>query len=160
MHRADINGARKAMTTIHYHPAPKPVFPPKAPKLARKRTPIARHTRVKRVNRKRKASEFARCYHSRARVRFVKALPCVVCAAISPFIARVMAGRSENAHTVIDGAGRKAGYETIVPLCHSHHRRYDEHRAPLETETARDAVKACAPLIETAWLSFCEDQNR
>lgn len=40
-----------------------------------KRTPI------KKRNAKRRASEFARCYHSRARVAFVKSMPCLYCTA-------------------------------------------------------------------------------
>jgi hypothetical protein len=62
---------------------------------------------MKKVNRKRKLSEFARCYHSRARVLFVKNLPCVVCGLM----------RCDNAHIEGGGAGRKADYDKIIPLC-------------------------------------------
>lgn len=82
-----------------------------------KRTPLRRTASlrrskgVKRVNASRKAAEFARTYHSEARVRFVKALPCAACG---------VTGFSENAHVVNDGskgAGRKSGYRGIAPLC-------------------------------------------
>lgn len=88
--------------------------------LPRPTTPILRGpmkprtTRVKRVNRQRRASEFARCYGSKARVAWVKSLPCIVAVCgVTP---------SENAHTVTGGMGRKADADTIAPLCHSHHR--------------------------------------
>lgn len=67
--------------------------------------------RPKASNPKRRAKEFARCYHSVERVEWVKARPCQVCLKI---------GVSENAHTIGGGAGRKAGYETIAALCGRH----------------------------------------
>ena len=82
--------------------------PPRAPKAAR--TPIARGKRPNRSNTKRKAAEFARCYHSVERVEFVKRLPCAACGVV---------GYSQNAHVGKDGkgAGRKAHYTMIAPLC-------------------------------------------
>jgi len=80
--------------------------------LSRK-TPIARgtstltRTRLKASNPKRKASEFRRCYGSKARVIAIKALPCIVCGH----------GPCDNAHIKTDGAGRKADARFIVPLC-------------------------------------------
>lgn len=70
---------------------------------------------VKKRNAKRRASEFARCYHSAERVAFVKSLPCAACrhqGAYNPIV---------NAHAHGDGAGRKASYQTIVPLCWTCH---------------------------------------
>lgn len=78
---------------------------------AKKGTSLARKSPVKKVNRKRRASEFARCYHSKERVAFVKSLPCAACGFV---------GFSQNAHVVDDGTkggGRKSGYGCIAPLC-------------------------------------------
>lgn len=95
-------------------PAPKPKRAPKKPLRQLARTPI------KKQNAKRRQAEFARCYHSRGRVAFVKSLPCPVCEAVG------MSGRwtvqRENAHVVGGGAGRKADFTAIVPLCSHHHR--------------------------------------
>lgn len=95
-------------------------------------------------------SEYARIYGSRARVRWVKHLPCCYCVALSPFFARTD-GSSHNAHTVSGGKGRKADACTIVPLCASHHRRYDEHKVPFDTPEARDAMKLAAAAIDSRW---------
>lgn len=112
-----------------------------------------RKTAMRKRNPKRRVSEFARCYHSRERVRFVKGLACVACVALHPLFVFVKNGERDNAHTVTDGAGRKAGYETIVPLCRSHHRCYDEHRRPFDNDKARDWLKGLAPRIEAMWQS-------
>lgn len=64
---------------------------------------------------KRKPSEFARIYGSKARVEFVKSLPCAACGVV---------GYSENAHVAptseSGGAGRKADAKWIAPLCGPH----------------------------------------
>ncbi|MHB1097872.1 MAG: hypothetical protein ACYC3F_17070, partial [Gemmatimonadaceae bacterium] len=70
---------------------------------------LARGARIKAVNRRRKASEFTRTYHSRARLRWVKSLPCLACTAIAPLFG-MTCGPSDNAHTETAGAGRKADY--------------------------------------------------
>lgn len=80
----------------------RPVSVPKPPPR-----PPRKRKAVKRRNPKRQRSEFARCYHSKERVAFVKALPCIVCGH----------GPCDNAHIESDGMGRKAHYTKIVPLC-------------------------------------------
>ena len=47
--------------------------------------------------------------------------------------------------------GRKARYDTVVPLCPTHHRRYDEYRAPFDDDAERDWLKARAVEIEALW---------
>ena len=76
---------------------------PKPSRSPKSRTPI------KRVNRKRKASEFARCYGSKARVEWVKQQPSVVSGA-RPCV---------NAHVRNGGAGRKADacWTRLACLC-------------------------------------------
>ena len=79
-------------------------FPPSQKK------PIAR-SGIKRVNRKRRARNWARAYHSEERVEFVNAMPCCACGVI---------GYTENAHVPPKGeagTGYKADAKWIVPLC-------------------------------------------
>ncbi len=99
-----------------------------APKLPREKRPrkplpkatkaIARKSRPKPINRKRRASEFRRAYGSQERVAFVRRLPCVVCVGL---MVRP-AGESDNAHIIGGGAGRKADARHIAPICRIHHR--------------------------------------
>jgi hypothetical protein len=70
----------------------------------KRKAPIQRG-RMKRKSRS--ASEFQRIYGSKKRVEWIKAHGCLACARTP----------CENAHTENGGMGRKAGYETIVPLC-------------------------------------------
>jgi hypothetical protein len=120
-----------------------------------RRSPLPRSSkRIRSRNPKRHRSEFSRCYHSRARVEFVKSLGCVVCTAISPFFGITTAGKCHNAHTETGGMGRKADYTTIVPLCPPHHRRYDEHLAPLDDEVIRQSIKDAAAEVERRWLAY------
>ena len=83
-----------------------------------KRTPLARKSslkrggRVKPINAKRRTSEFARAYHSKAYVRHVKAMPCYACG---------QAGETDAAHGETGGMGYKAGWETLLPLCRRCH---------------------------------------
>jgi hypothetical protein len=115
----------------------------------RRGAPMKRTGRIK--PRKRSASEFARVYGSRARVAWIKGLPCIACVAASPLFGMPGASLSHNAHTVSGGQGRKADAATIVPLCASHHRRYDEYKAPFDYEPARDAMKRAAARIDAEW---------
>jgi hypothetical protein len=90
---------------------------------------------------KRSAATFARVYGSAERVEFVRWLPCLVCA-MKP---------CENAHTVTGGTGRKADARTIVPLCHTHHQDYDQHRGVFADAAERELMKASAPRVEALW---------
>jgi hypothetical protein len=112
---------------------------------------IARKARIRPRNPKRRKSEFARTYGSRERVRFVKSLACVFCTMLSPFVGLAMVGKSENAHTVSGGKGRKADYDTITALCRQHHRMYDEYVAPLDQPAVREAIKATCAEVERRW---------
>lgn len=109
--------------------------------------------RPKPVNAKRKAKEFKRTYCSVERVEFVKEQPCAACH-------RLFA--SENAHVVGNGgAGRKAGYETIAPLCgpNTHacvgcHQLFDEYRSEFEKAYPDFNPEAAAAATQRAWLAF------
>lgn len=126
-----------------------------------KRSPLRRSrmaprkTRVKRVNAKRKAANFARAYGSAERVAFVRSLPCAACGLV---------GYSENAHVggAGKGAGRKSDADQIAPLCGPHrsggwidvlfqgcHREYDTRGVPSKCPTfnALQAAMDC----DVAW---------
>jgi hypothetical protein len=105
--------------------------------------PIARGGKPKARNPKRRASEFARTYHSRERVEFVKAQPCIV-SGYSP---------CDNAHIEGDGAGRKAHYTKIVPLLRKYHRELHQSRAAFEKRYDVD-LDALAAITELAWQAF------
>lgn len=64
-------------------------------------------------NAQRSADAFARTYHSQERVEWVQEQPCIVAGCQRP---------SENAHIEIDGAGLKADYTKVAPICSVHHR--------------------------------------
>lgn len=112
------------------HPAPKPKPSPRPPRgwnglpigkpIARSTKPIARSTKpiaktpVKKRNAKRKVSEFARAYGSKARVEWVKSRPCVAWT-------RNCQGPIHNHHIKNGGGSRKADARFIVPLCELHH---------------------------------------
>ncbi len=104
----------------------------------------------KRKSWKRKPSEFKRIYHSRERVRWIKDQPCIYCTAISPLFG--IAGQSHNAHTVSGGAGYKADHTTIIPLCGSHHMRYDRHLFPFNNNDTRQTMKDAAAIVHARWL--------
>lgn len=110
----------------------------------RRRTPLTSGGRIKPRNAKRRQSEFARCYGSKERVAWIRAYPCVWCFSFP----------SDNAHTESAGMGYKAGYETIVPLCRSCHRRYDEYKYPFNSEPVRDGLKQFAARIERLWQRY------
>ena len=120
-----------------------------------RRKPLLKSGKPKAVNRKRKAKNFARAYHSKARVEFVKSLPCTYCWGLSPFFA-MAPGTSHNAHTVGGGTSRKADYTTIIPLCASHHTRYDEHQPPFDKAKIRSAMVRAATVVERMWQAHLE----
>ena len=59
-----------------------------------------------------KRKRWERAYHSQERVDWIQAMPCIACGA----------GPCENHHTRGGGVGRKADWETVVPLCAGCHR--------------------------------------
>ena len=101
----------------------------------------------------RKKSEFARIYHSRSRVRFVKVMGCTACGWES-------GDPIENAHTgAQSGAGRKADYQSIIPLCRSCHDRFDGRTGPgrsafLNQHTFSPGGRAVE--VESAWQDWGE----
>ncbi len=119
-----------------------------------KRTPLSRKTPLRSrpaplagggrtgKRKQRTASEFARIYGSRARVAWVKSLPCLVCAGTP----------SENAHTANGGLSRKADADTIVPLCSTHHRRlHSDGVRTFERVYGLDLAEE-AVAVEAAWV--------
>lgn len=97
----------------------------------------------------RKPSEFARIYGSKARVEWVKDQPCVVCGFVP----------SENAHIVTGGMGRKADFDTIIPLCRFDHRVLHRFgRRPCESLTGK-TLEQLAAQTEAAWQDSLNNQN-
>ncbi len=106
---------------------------------------------VKTVNRKRKATEFIRCYHSEARVEFVRNLPCVVCGAIF----------CENSHITNGGAGRKGAYRKIVPLCFNMYAPQDGcYREGHHAESHRIGIKSFAAKYHLDLPALAEETER
>lgn len=90
---------------------------PKDPPRERRKPARIKRSPIKRLNPRRRKSEFARCYHSKERVAFVKSLPCVGCG----FDPRTnIYGACENAHIETGGTSRKSDYTKVVPLCAPH----------------------------------------
>lgn len=113
---------------------------------------ITKKTRVKARNPKRAASAFAFAYHSRERKAFVRSLGCVYCTMIAPLFGTLSAGTSDNAHTgKKPGKGLKSHYTSIVPLCRSHHRMYDERVKRLGDADVRAAIESLASQVEARW---------
>lgn len=108
--------------------------------IRRSSKPIKR-SRVRPRNAKRRTSEWARAYGSKARVQWVKSQPCILCGERP----------SENAHIRTGGMGRKADACLIVPLCRTHHEGF--HRfGKAKMELAYDVSFAHAALqTETGW---------
>lgn len=97
--------------------------------------------RIRPRNLERQKKEFARAYHSIERVEFVKSLPCVA-GCLRP---------SQNAHIETGGAGRKADYDKIVPLCFYAHRLFHSWgRVSFEKHFSID-LDALAADTERCW---------
>lgn len=90
------------------------------------------------------AADFARIYGSAARVAWIRAQPCMACGR----------GPCENAHTISGGMGRKADYETIIPLCWTcHNHMHLAGWAVLGARFAnRDLLKTLAHDTQRRWL--------
>ncbi len=110
-----------------------------------RKTPMKRG-KLNPVNRKRRVSEFVRCYGGKARVRFVRALPCAACGVHDP------AG-CDNAHTENGGAGRKGDAETIISLCRRCHTKHHQSgwMAIGMTEEGR---RRAAALTQELWEAY------
>lgn len=113
-----------------------------------KRTPLRRKASIKRVNKGRRKAEWARAYGCKARVEFVKRLPCAVETCCKPQLC-------ENAHVKSGGKGRKADAEWVVPLCRQHHRQL--HHNGIETFQKFYNIDLDAEAVNTnaAWASHC-----
>lgn len=112
-----------------------------------RRKPLARGKPPKK--RRRSASEFKRIYGSKARVEWVKSLPCVC----DTILCGTEANPIENAHVKNGGAGRKADAKWIVPMCRGHHRGYHTIGAEWFRKTHRLDLSAAAARTEQAWQS-------
>ncbi|HEV8448629.1 MAG TPA: hypothetical protein VGQ44_17485 [Gemmatimonadaceae bacterium] len=117
---------------------PKPAKREKSPRKPMKRSRIAA--------KKRNASDFARIYGSKARVRWIKEQDCWWCGR-----AATEEMPSDNAHTVNGGKSRKADFYTILPLCRAHHRAYDKYEPPFHSATLRRIAFQAAAQVESQW---------
>lgn len=109
---------------------------------------IKRRVRVKPVNAKRKAKNTERAYGMPARREWIRWQPCLGCGATP----------CDNAHTPHPSAGMgfKGDYESVVPLCRPCHRAFDGHKAPFDTELAREAVQFHAAFLAARWEQMGE----
>lgn len=124
----------------------------------RRSKPIARRTPLRpgappkrsgRITRKpRSASEYARIYGSRARVRFVTRLPCFACGYAGEY-------PRQNAHTQVDGMSRKAHYTTILPLCGPCHAKQDGVNGGwIAIGLTAESCRRGAELTESHWIAY------
>lgn len=121
--------------------------PKPAPKPKRVARPIPK-TRLKKKSRP--AAETLRIYGGKARIEFVKSLPC-----IAGFVS--LGGTScdrlarENAHVSTGGMGRKSDAANIVPLCARHHEQLHRWgRGAFEFTYALN-LETCAAETEADW---------
>lgn len=109
-------------------------------------TPLTR-SRVRPVNRKRKAKNFQRAYGGPTRLAWLKAWVCMA------HLHQLYdcAGPIEAAHTKSGGTGRKADAATLIPLCHRHHRHlHDMGARSFEKLYGFTLADACAR-VEAEW---------
>lgn len=140
---------------------PRPPKPPRAwnSTLPRPSKPVPRNTKPiarsalpnrsgppRKKNPERRESEFRRCYHSKAFVRFTKARPCYAC------------GRTpcDVAHGSTGGMGRKSDWTDAFPLCsgisgcHAAQHRHGWMHVGMTEESRRRA----AALHVEAWTEY------
>lgn len=115
---------------------------------------ITRKARPKKVNRLRKKREFERAYHSKARVLFVKSLPCAVRCCV--YEQAIGTAATQNCHIASGGMGRKAAYAEIVPLCSWHHEILHHGGRRLFEKDYRIDLGVCAAATQLAWQAFQE----
>lgn len=107
-----------------------------------------RKTPLKKRNAKRARMEKERSYGTLARVLWVKSQPCCVPGCENTNV--------ENAHIKGGGAGRKADYHWIVPLCFDHHTGGDDSihglgSAELFDKTHDICLEYVAARLEREW---------
>ena len=119
---------------------------------------IAKGPSTRTLQRDRKAAAFKRCYGSRERVAFVKALGCAVCGWDTKEARPGQRHSIENAHTRSGGASRKADADTIIPLCWTHHDEYDGGKKTFAAKYDFDPI-ARAVEVESAWQDWGEAAN-
>lgn len=90
----------------------------------------------------------------------MKSLGCVYCTAVSPFFGIQTVGKCHNAHTENGGRGRKGDYTSIIPLCPTHHRMYDQHEKMFAVKVVRDGLKATAEEVQKRWEASLKSQPR
>jgi|TARA_R110000765_G_C18834758_1_gene597283 hypothetical protein len=86
---------------------------------------------------------FARHFHSRGRVEWIRSLPCALTG---------LEGQSHNAHMKSRGSG--GTYEDIVPLSFVAHRDYDElgeEHFSVKYGTTKDRVRERAAGYQQLW---------
>lgn len=113
----------------------------------RRRKPLNRYARTSAQNRKRRAAEWERAYGSKARVEFVKALPCCVCGSRYGV---------QNAHVgshVEAGMGRRGDADTVAPLCLDCHAAQEGRTAAFEAARGLPAgfLARAAAETEASW---------
>lgn len=116
--RLSANGGKMPWSSIQSKP--KPIRKRARKKAETSSLPWKRMMQAERLRLKREkeARAYARKYGSKARVEFVRSLPCAACGVV---------GYSENAHvppkSEAGGTGRKADYRFIAPLCGPHEKQ-------------------------------------
>lgn len=108
---------------------------------------LDRTTRLNPVNRPRRKAERLRAYGPPERREAVRAMQCAVPGC---------SDRSENAHLVTGGTGRKADADTVANLCAGHHRLGSDSLHRLGSVARFDDVHgtdlwACAEAIEAMY---------
>lgn len=115
-----------------------------------KRSPIARKTRLRPVNRARKAKRLETDFGGKPYLEFIHGLPCAVC--------EMPCDLTVAAHLTSRGAGGKAA--DIVPLCAARfgvlgcHEKYDLHHESIRAHEPR-----LRSLAKRLWREFQQQQE-
>lgn len=98
-------------------------------------------------NPERREERFQQAYGGDERAAWVRRQPCLVCSATP----------SQNAHTEAGGMGMKADADTVIPLCHDHHRQL--HNIGAETFEDRHgfSLDKAAKETETRWQEYKDE---
>lgn len=106
-----------------------------------------KRTRLKPVNRKRRAKLFAEDFGGKAYLEFIHGLECAACGSPCEY--------TEAAHLTSRGAGGKV--DVVVPLCGSRfnmpgcHHKYDAHDPELRALEPR--LRSLAKQLRAEWLA-------